>query len=65
MPESSDIAITSIRPKVVEIRRQNSKAIQRISLPNPTAFPAREENISQMNERLAAVQGGQDSDKSE
>jgi len=64
-PESSDIAMALIRHKVLDIRRQNGKAVQRISLPKPTAFPACEENLGKMKERLAALEARQDSDESE
>jgi len=54
-----------IRHKVLDIRRQNSKAVQLISLSKPTAFPACEETLSKMKERLAALKARQDSDESE
>jgi len=61
-PESSDIAIALIRHKDMDIRRQNGKAAQRISLPQTTAFPACKENLNKMKERLAALEAQQDSD---
>jgi len=53
-----------IRHKVLDIRRQNGKAVQRISLPKPMAFPACQENLRKMKERLAALEARQDSDES-
>jgi len=64
-PESSDIAMALISHKVLDIRRQNHKAVQGISLLHPTAFPACEENLGTMKERLAAFEAWQDSDESE
>jgi len=65
MPESSDIAMGVIRHKVLNIRRHNGKVAQHISLPKPTAFPACEENLNHMKERLAALEARQDWDQSE
>jgi len=48
-PELSDIAMALIRHMVVDIRRQNGKVVQHISLPKPTAFPACKENFGKMN----------------
>jgi hypothetical protein len=54
-----------IRPKVLNIRRQNGKAIQRISLSKPTAFPACKENLGKMKEKYAALEALQDPEDSE
>jgi len=64
-PESSDIAMALIGHKVLDIRRQNGKAVKCIRLPKPTAFPACEDNLGKINKRLAALEGQQDSDESE
>jgi len=64
-PESSDNAMALIRHKVLDIRRQNGEVVRRISLPKPTAFPACEENLGKMKERLAALEARQDLDESE
>jgi hypothetical protein len=64
-PESSDIAIALIRHKVLDIRRQNSKAVQRISLAKPTAFLACKENLGKMKEKLAALEALQHLEDSE
>jgi len=64
MPRLSDIGMVSIRHMVLDIRRQNGTAVQRISLPEPTAFPACEENFGKMKERLVALEAQQDSDES-
>jgi len=64
-PESSDLAMALMRHMVLHIRRQNGKAVQRISLPKLTAFPACEENLGKMKESLAALDARQDSDESE
>lgn len=55
-PESSDIAMALIRHKVLDIRRQNDKAVECIRLPKPTTFPACQENLGKMKEKLAALQ---------
>ena len=65
MPESSDIAMALISHKVLDIGRQNGKAVPRISLPKPKAFLACKENLGKMKERLAALEVRQDSDESE
>jgi len=65
MPESSDIAMALIRHKVLDIRRQNGKAVQRIGLPKPTAFPACKENLGKMKEKFAALEALQDPEDSE
>jgi len=64
-PELSDIAMALIRHKVLDIRRQNGKAVQHISLPEPTASPACKENLGKMRKRLVALEVRQDSDESE
>jgi len=63
--ESSDIAMALIRYKVLDIRIQNGEAVQHISRPKPMAFPACEENLSKIKERLAALEARQDLDESE
>jgi len=65
MPESSDIAMALIRYKVLDIRRQNGKAVQCISLPKPTAFLACMANLGKMEERLTALEARQASDEYE
>jgi len=64
-PESSGIAMALLRHVVLDIRRQSSKAVEHISLPTPTAFPACKENIGQIEDRLAAFNLWQDPDESE
>jgi len=64
-PESLDIAMALIIHKVLDIRRQNGKAFQRISLPKPTAFPQCKENLGKIKETLAALEALQDPEDSE
>jgi len=47
---------------VLDIRGQNSKAVQQMSLPKPTAFLACEENHDEIHARLAVIKAWQDSD---
>jgi len=54
-----------IRLNVLDIRRQNDKAVQHICLPKPTVFTASKENLGQMNEKFAAQVVLQDPEKSE
>jgi len=54
--ELPDIAMALIRHKVLDIRRQNGKAVQHISPPKLTAFPACKENLTRMKEKLAALE---------
>jgi hypothetical protein len=64
-PELSDIAMALIRHKVLDIRRQNGKAVQRIGLPKPTAFLACKVNLGKMKEKSAALEVLQDPENSE
>jgi len=54
-----------VRHKVLDIRRQNGKAVQHIGLPKPMAFPACKENLGKMKEKLAALEALQDPEDSE
>jgi hypothetical protein len=64
-PESSDIAMALIRHKVLDIRRQNGKAVQPISLAKPMAFPACKEILGKLKEKLAALEALQDPEDSD
>jgi hypothetical protein len=64
-PASSDIAMAFIRHKVLDIRRQNSKAVQHISLPKLTAFLACKENLSKIKAKLVALEALQNPEDSE
>jgi len=64
-PESSDLAMALIRHMVLDIKRQNCKAVQRICLPKPTASPACKENLGKMKKTFAALEALQDPEDSE
>jgi len=64
-PELSEIAMALIRHKVLDMGRQNGKAVQRISAQKPTAFPACKENLGKMKEKLVALEALQDPEDSE
>jgi hypothetical protein len=49
-----------LRHKVLDIRRQIGKAIQCIILPILTAFPACNDGLGKMKEKLAALQALED-----
>jgi hypothetical protein len=49
---------------VLDIRRQNGKAVRGISLSKLTAFPACKENLDKRKEKLAAQEVLQDSEDS-
>jgi len=63
-PELSDIATGLITHMVVDIRNQNSKAVQSISQPKLTSFQACEENLDKMKEKSAALEALQDPEDS-
>ena len=65
MPESSDIAMALISHKVLDIRRQNGKVVQCISLPKPLEFPACKENLGKMQGKVVAPVVRQDLEDSE
>jgi len=54
-----------IRHEVLNIRKQNGKAVQCISLPKLTVFPACKENIGRMKDKLVALEVLQDLENSE
>lgn len=59
-PESSDFALVIIRHTVLDIGKQNGKAVQHILLRKLMAFPACKENLGRMKESLAALETLQD-----
>jgi len=63
-PQSSDIAMALIRHQILDIRKQNGKAVQRISLPKQMELPAWKENLGKMKEKLAALEALQDPENS-
>jgi len=64
MPELSDIAMALIRYKVLDIRRQNDKAVQHISLPKPTTILACNTNLGKIRQTLTAQKALQNPDNS-
>jgi len=64
-PELSDITMALIRHKILDIRRQYGKAVQRISLPKPTAFLSFKENLGKMKDESVALEALQDPEDSE
>jgi len=63
--ELSDIPTGLITLMVEDIRNQNGKAVQRISLPKVTSFLACKENLDKMKEKSAALEALQDPEDSE
>jgi hypothetical protein len=65
MPESSYIAMALLRHKVLDIKKQNGMADQRIKLSKPMALLACKEIFGKMNEKLVALEVLQDLGNSE